>query len=653
MKRSIFFPAIVVLILASFGVARGDEVHGRGYVNNRHFVVDAFSSPTGDYIAGFVIFPWDIYSVGMRVSQLCVSGNTAVIAGPVMDGPSYGKWFALHVADNTQTGTPGQIRPELLDAPTAVCPAFNLESPLQVSDGYIVVIDTDAPPPPPPPPAPDNLVINGSFEAPSIPTSTFETFVSIQGWSSSGCELEVQNRVAGNPLDGNQHLELDSWCSSTAYQDVPTEPGGVYALSFGYSPRPGIEDNRITVQWDGTPVVTLDLNGIGLNETTWYYYHLIVPAAAGSTRLEFADAGHSDTFGGYIDDVSVKSLGVLPDYDDDGVLNTSDNCPLDGNPDQADNDLDGLGDACDADDDNDNVGDSLDNCPFVPNPGQSDADGDGQGDACESDPDGDGVVSGDNCPLVPNADQADTDYDGDGDACDADDDNDGADDAHDNCPAVANPDQRDLDGDNVGDACDIDADGDGVANDLDNCPVTGNVGQDDTDRDDRGDACDPDDDNDGLADGADNCSLSANPDQADADEDGQGDSCDGDLDGDGIANEFDNCPFIANENQNDFDLDGGGDACDQDLDNDGVANSADVCDFTPLAQTIDPATGCSLTELCPCSGPRGTTMQWKNQGQYISCMAKSAANFVLQVLMTEEEKGQLVSEAAQSGCGGR
>ena len=52
--------------------------------------------------------------------------------------------------------------------------------------------------------------------------------------------------------------------------------------------------------------------------------------------------------------------------------------------DQADNDGDGAGDACDPDDDNDGVLDGADNCPLVVNPGQTDTDGDGAGDACEA-----------------------------------------------------------------------------------------------------------------------------------------------------------------------------------------------------------------------------------------------------------------------------
>lgn len=71
------------------------------------------------------------------------------------------------------------------------------------------------------------------------------------------------------------------------------------------------------------------------------------------------------------------------DSDGDGVADGDDNCPETPNPDQADLDGDGLGDACDPDDDSDAVPDTSDNCPVVVNPDQADADMDGVGDACD------------------------------------------------------------------------------------------------------------------------------------------------------------------------------------------------------------------------------------------------------------------------------
>lgn len=73
-----------------------------------------------------------------------------------------------------------------------------------------------------------------------------------------------------------------------------------------------------------------------------------------------------------------------------------------------------------SDPDGDGVMAASDNCVAVWNPDQADTDGDGRGDACEVDADGDFIQdSADNCPSVANADQRDTDRDGTGDACDA------------------------------------------------------------------------------------------------------------------------------------------------------------------------------------------------------------------------------------------
>ncbi len=148
------------------------------------------------------------------------------------------------------------------------------------------------------------------------------------------------------------------------------------------------------------------------------------------TEGESTDPGPGTTTTGETtgDTGDSSSGGLLPDVDDDTVPDEIDNCVMVANPDQADADMNGIGDACedDDDDDDDGVPDDSDNCPLVPNPDQKDFDSDGIGDACDEDADGDTVVEpGDNCPLLANPDQKDSDNDGVGDLCDPDKDNDG------------------------------------------------------------------------------------------------------------------------------------------------------------------------------------------------------------------------------------
>ncbi len=85
-----------------------------------------------------------------------------------------------------------------------------------------------------------------------------------------------------------------------------------------------------------------------------------------------------------IDPVDPVSL----DDDNDGILNTIDNCIAIANPNQEDTDNDGVGDVCDGSDPNDNDGDgianAIDNCPNTANTNQQDIDNNGVGDACES-----------------------------------------------------------------------------------------------------------------------------------------------------------------------------------------------------------------------------------------------------------------------------
>src|SRR6185369_5353447 len=86
-----------------------------------------------------------------------------------------------------------------------------------------------------------------------------------------------------------------------------------------------------------------------------------------------------------------------------------------------------------------------------------------------------------------------------------------------------------------------------------------------------------------------------------------------------------------------------------DEDGDGVPDSLDLCPATPIGAVVD-ASGCSIDQIAPCSGPAsGGT--WKNHGQYVTAVAHAAGTFLAQGLITAEQAGEIVEQAAHSNCG--
>ncbi|MDD9891335.1 MAG: thrombospondin type 3 repeat-containing protein [Gammaproteobacteria bacterium] len=118
-----------------------------------------------------------------------------------------------------------------------------------------------------------------------------------------------------------------------------------------------------------------------------------------------------------------------------------------------------------------------------------------------------------------------------------------------------------------------------------------------------------------------------------------------DDDGDGVSNAIDACPATPNGE------DANADGCSLsqlDTDSDGVNDAIDACPATPAGAVVN-AEGCTGLDVvetaCDADG------DWKNHGQFVSCVSNAVDAAVDGGLLTEEEGEAIVSAAAQSDVG--
>lgn len=166
-----------------------------------------------------------------------------------------------------------------------------------------------------------NILTNGSFESPVVTDhgGTWQLFSGgVTGWINAD-DIEIQSETLfGSAADGKQYVELDSNTGDTnnwLVQTFDTTAGQEYIFSFAYSPREGVENNDLyagVVSYYGgghwLTFTALSANGSNLKGTNWTYYSYSFMADYASATIAFKDAGPDDSYGTFIDDVSVAPV---------------------------------------------------------------------------------------------------------------------------------------------------------------------------------------------------------------------------------------------------------------------------------------------------------------------------------------------------------
>jgi choice-of-anchor C domain-containing protein len=173
---------------------------------------------------------------------------------------------------------------------------------------------------------PANLIQNGSFETPSIPSSVVEYdagSTAMPNWTVGGNSVDLVGDSYWAAEDGDQSLDLSGSAPGSVSQTVATTAGSNYTLTWWMAGNTncGQPIKTMDVYWDGALVDSPTFNDTGDSATSmgWVQLQLDVQATSSSSAVEFADAtADQSQCGAALDNVSlVPAVTAAPVFTED------------------------------------------------------------------------------------------------------------------------------------------------------------------------------------------------------------------------------------------------------------------------------------------------------------------------------------------------
>ncbi len=213
-----------------------------------------------------------------------------------------------------------------------------------------------------------------AFPVTDVTTAFEDDFETDKGWTAQGNWQRGTPTGGGgaygnpDPTSGHNSPNVFGYNLSGDYENNMSEVhltspafdcSGMFSTELSFWRYLGVEQPTydhayIRVSTNGTTWTTVWENGGTISDADWTEFTYDISSLVDNqptVYLRFTMGGSDGAWtycGWNIDDLQIIGYGceMNPDGDNDGYPDTEDNCPLVSNPDQADTDEDGVGDAC-------------------------------------------------------------------------------------------------------------------------------------------------------------------------------------------------------------------------------------------------------------------------------------------------------------------
>ncbi len=163
-------------------------------------------------------------------------------------------------------------------------------------------------------PEPTNLIVNGDFETPLVPDRCLAVSGDqLPGWKIERGDVDVTASTLWQSAHGDQSLDLNGFSRGIISQEVHTEPGQWYRLTFSYSANPHPDDTgRVAeVQWGDKLLTTLKPELATTDDMKWKKQEFVVQAKEKATTLVFISLTPG-AYGVALDDIALVKCDPPP-----------------------------------------------------------------------------------------------------------------------------------------------------------------------------------------------------------------------------------------------------------------------------------------------------------------------------------------------------